>query len=144
MKQLVILMTLFGCFALRTNGQVMYGKHRVVFEARTKINLTVKRDTPYERFTPTLQQIDSADSIVQNYFKTNQKTKTKQIGSYYRQYVGPKTKTDQIIFIKAACVKPDDFSKNTFLTFGGGDCFFETDINLTGKEILYIYFNAPM
>jgi len=144
MKLCTALILIFLTFAVNAAGQITYGEKRVVFTEEKRINLTTQRDTSYERFTPTLADIDSADAFFQKHLISRNKNTALKIQDYYRQYVGLKTKDKKCVFINAACKKPDDFLENTFLVFGGGDCYLQGDVDINNKKVFNFYSNAPM
>ena len=149
----IIAKSIINCFFLiafliitiTVSGQILQDEKRVIFLKETSILFDLTKDNPQQRFTPTATEIDSADSVLDNYFLTinSVNSKNHHVDKYFRQYVGLWLKGQKIIFISASCHKPDYFSENTFYPKGGGQCYFRTLIDINTKQVYQFYFNAP-
>jgi hypothetical protein len=101
------------------------------------------------RFTPSIDEINFADSLAEIHIKKSRKDYTwrKEISdykSYYRQYVGYlNEKKEKIIFINSFC-SPEEHRKKEIINYrGGGSCYFTSKINLHTKDVFDFHVNAP-
>src|SRR6187401_65881 len=143
MKHCVTVITLL-IVAQDLSAQISVDEKRVVFPKDVKIYFAT-RDTPYYRFTPTLENIDSVDVFL-NKFLINSTAKEGghlSIDNYYRQYVGMWLDGRNRVYINAFCNKPKYFLQNTYYPKGGGKCYFIAFYDLNKKEVFDFRFNAP-
>ncbi len=138
--RLIVFICLFHSITF-TYGQQQVDSKRVIFFKETQVLLDLKNDATINRFTPSLADIDNADSLLNQYFKTNNATIF--IDSIYRQYVGLRINYKKCIYINASCRQPDHFLQNTYYPKGGGRCYFRTIVDVDAKWVVEIGFNAP-
>ncbi|MDB5199639.1 MAG: hypothetical protein JWO92_1602 [Chitinophagaceae bacterium] len=128
----------FLFFASTANSQIIIDSFRVIFPANKTLYLF--NDT-IKRFTPTIIEIEKADSIAK--LNNSLKNEIKNYESYFKQYVGLIIKNEKNIFINAVCVKFECFFTNICDAKGGGGCFFKVQIDL-GKQYAFDFRkNAP-
>jgi len=142
--RILILFCLFICTS-NLFGQITYGEKRVAFDQEKKVLIYLGNNIPYLRFTPTVADIDSADSFLQKYFLTifTKQNNHPKLENYYRQYVGVIQNGLKCIYINASYKKENYFLENTFYPKGGGEGYFQTVVNINDKKIINFHFNAP-
>ena len=142
MKHCITIMTLL-IVAQNLSAQINVHKKRVIFPKDVKIYFATP-DTPYYRFTPTYENIDSADLFL-NKFLINSTAKDEaqfSVDNYYRQYAGMWINGRNCVYINAFCKKPKYFLQNTYYPKGGGKCYFSAFYDLNKKEVFNFRFNA--
>lgn len=140
--------TVFICLSILTTdvfGQMQIDTKRVIFLKETPILFDLKKDTSISRFTPTMEDINTSDTLLRQYFiqlhfKDSRYT---LVDDFYKQYAGLRIKGRNCIFINASCRPKDYFLQNTYHPKGGGQCYFQTIIDLDNKKNIEFYFNAP-
>jgi hypothetical protein len=127
------------------SGQVSQGPKRMIFLKETPVLFDMLPDSSFQRFTPALAEIDSADIYLTHYFPEmgNPEKQERKPDNYYRQYAGFFINGKRCIFINASCWLTDYFAKNTWYPRGGGSCYFRALIDLDNKKVLSLLFNAP-
>jgi hypothetical protein len=125
-------------------GQTIYGEKRVAFPQEKKVIISIGDISTYQRFSPTVTDIDIADSLLQNYFLTilTKQNKHPSLENYYRQYVGVVKNGIKCIYINASYKKKKYFLENTFYPKGGGQGYFRTLIDINNKSVINFHFNA--
>ena len=144
MKLILTIIVLILIISTNSFAQILYGEKRVVFEKEKNVFVGFKSDSNTLRFTPTENNLDSVDAILQKYFLT-MLTKSKMhpnFENYFRQYVGVIIKGEKCIFINAAFRKTESFLEHTFGPKGGGEGYFGTIINLEKSIVVRFSFNA--
>jgi hypothetical protein len=129
--------------AITTSAQVLQDEKRVIFLKETHVLLDFTTDSSIQRYTPTAEDIDSVDLLLENYLVTAKlkNNKTPQLDDYYRQYVGLYMKGQKLVYVNAFCRKPEYFLQDTYYPKGGGTCYFRA---LTSRrESIMFSFNAP-
>lgn len=106
----------------------------------------------YKTFTPTLDDIKAAESILLLCFNkevsgTVNPFKGRKLEDYYRQFVcGVKENGDKIIYINCFCYVIDEYFKNwktnLIMVDDGGNCFFNVKANLTKNEYYELMVNG--
>ncbi len=142
--KILILFCLF-IYTLNLSGQTTYGEKRVAFPQERQVIINIGDINPYQRFTPTIKDIDSADSFLQNYFLTiyTKENSHPSLEKYFRQYVGIIQNGQKFVYINASYNKGDYFLENTFYPKGGGQGYFRTFIDIHNKKVIRFDFNAP-
>lgn len=140
LKCIALLLTAIICNIANTvSGQFLIDSNRVIFPKERSILFDMVASTTPERFTPTLDDIDNAEIILNQKFHAV----TLSTEKYFSQYVGFLFDDIRYIFINASCKRPDDFLTNTFYPKGGGVCYFRALIDIDSKKVFKIYVNAP-
>ena len=138
---------LFCLFIYTPNlsGQTTYGEKRVAFPQEKQVIINIGDINSYQRFTPTVTDIDSTDSFLQNYFLTiyTKQNNHPNLENYYRQYVGVIANGKKCVYINASYKKDDYFLENTFYPKGGGQGYFRALIDIYTKTVITFHFNAP-
>lgn len=145
MKTTVIILFL-GLLVLEGHGQTSEKQH--IFFQNDTVNLGGRYDSMV-RFTPSINEVNTADSLAEIHIKKNRKdyswtTEISDYKSYYRQYVGYlNEKNKKIIFINSFCRPEKLWTKYLLLAMGGGSCWFNIKVNLDAKDTFDFNVNAP-
>lgn len=136
-----------GLYSITPNvsAQVQPDTKRVIFLKETQILCDLIEDTAAQRFTPTVGDMDSVDSLLGQYFKQKGTGNIPQITihNYYRQFAGFWINGKRCVFVNASCRYPDYFLQNTYYPRGGGQCYFRAMVDLDNRKMIGFYFNAP-
>ncbi|MBN8878042.1 MAG: hypothetical protein J0I32_10885 [Sphingobacteriales bacterium] len=137
----------FSCLLTTIQGlaQDSQDSKRMIFPQETPVSFDLLPDSNWQRFTPSLAEIDSADRYLMTWLsrETPADRNPPALNLYYRQYVGILRNGKRYVYINAACRKPDYFTKNTLYPRGGGNCYFRALIDLKTNEVITLLFNAP-
>ena len=146
LKRITLLLTAIICnLAITVSGQLLIDSNRVIFPKEKSVVFDMVTSTTPERFTPTLDDIDNAEIILnENFHAVTPSTDNYiDVEKYFRQYVGLIFSDIRYIFIIASCKRSDNFLTNTFYPKGGGVCYFRGLIDIDSKKVFKIYVNAP-
>jgi hypothetical protein len=128
-----------------SKAQFMPDSLRVIFSEKETMRLPVTADYS-KRFTPSLNQINTADSIIKSFLlnKPFEHLTSNRFESYYRQYAGNMQGGQNFLYVIGSCDKPEYFSKRFGLfMMGGGSCYFTAIISLLNMKVLKFAINAP-
>jgi hypothetical protein len=145
MKNALIIL-LMGLAILEGHGQTSEKQH--IFSQSDTIYLDSRYDR-MARFTPSVDEVDIADSVAEIRVKEYMKdylwaAARSDYKSYYRQYVGYiNGQNHKILFIISFCRPVETWTKYLVQALGGGSCFFEIKVNLDTKYTFDFYVNAP-
>jgi hypothetical protein len=130
-------------FAFVSKAQTVTDSFSVIFPAEKILQLQER--AAYTRFTPTIADINTADSIAAAYILLNKEQYkwTKPYKNYFKQYAGLVADGKLIIFINAMHKKQDCFLQYICDAKGGGTGFFKIKIDINKKELMQLRINAP-
>ena len=130
---------------------VVYGQltdHQFILSKNVQVSHS-EIDNGYTRFTPTIKDIQRADSVSKDYIKAHRDKYpwTKEIINYdqhYRQYVGYLNLNHQkTIFVNGFCRPETKADESLVDVRGGGSCFFNIKVDLSSKKAFNLNVNAP-
>lgn len=132
-------------FVHNSYGQQLLDDKRVLFYGDTRVMLDLSKEDSPRRFTPIINEVDSADAVLAIYLRSVIKKSggNVDLDTYYRQYVGLWLNGRRYIYVNATCRKPDYFLKDTDYPKGGGPCYFRTLVDPISKRVDRFNFNAP-
>jgi hypothetical protein len=129
------------------SAQILIDSTRVIFEKHIATTVDLNNDSIISRFTPTVEEILFADSIIHQHVSQKHSHVLPYFSKniYYKQYVGILTVNGKIIYVNAQCNEiPEQFLTNTTAyARGGGSCFYRSLVLLNNGEIQQFRFNAP-
>lgn len=126
----------------QTNGK------QFAFNKQIKISHS-EIDSQYKRFTPTVRDLQLADSISKIHIKKNHAkypwtAEITDYNSYYHQYVGYLNgKQEKIIFVNSFCSVVQDWKTQLVQTSGGGSCYFNIKVDLSTRKAYNLNVNSP-
>jgi hypothetical protein len=103
-------------------------------------------DSTYEKFTPTIEEIEIAKQLAKHHIDSLEQNRDKKYGKlldfkdsdYYRQYIGYiDDKGNRIIFINAVCgsyAQKRNLNNVWIFVFDGGSCFYQIKVNLKSDK----------
>jgi hypothetical protein len=146
MKRAFLLIALIFFCSANANAQSMADSLRVIFA--DSVYLRTPQTSYYsKRFTPTVADINTADSILVNFLQQDPhgSLTASSFPGYYRQYAGNMRGGQNFIYVIGTCNKPSWFREQIGLYFikGGGSCYFNTIISLLTGKIIEFHINAP-
>ena len=145
-KYIALLLTALICnLSITVSGQLLIDSNKVIFPKESSVFFDMIPNTTPERFTPTRDDINNAEIILnQNFHAVTPSTENYiDVEKYFRQYVGLIFSDIRYIFIIASCKRSDNFLINTFYPKGGGVCYFRALIDIDSKKVFKYYVNAP-
>jgi hypothetical protein len=133
-------------------------KKDIIFDWKTKKNcLWMLIDSTFEKFTPSIEEIQLAKDISIKYIDSiEQKREPKIIKKYgkllqynqpdyYRQFVGYIDKNgNKIIYINACCSAfgdENDMVKDWMIVLDGGSCFYQVKIDIIKRKCIEFWVN---
>jgi hypothetical protein len=144
------LLTIVFCIGLYAQSfcqEIKEGK-RMVFSADRQL-AGFCSDSVRLSFTPALSEIDSVDMYLKKFLrlKSPNQLQPHNLEDYYRQYIGRIIDKQKVVIVMGYCSKMKHYYKHFYDAVisvrGGGDCFFEAEVNLQNKQIQHFHFNAP-
>ncbi len=130
------------------NGYCQLADNQVILGKAVKVEHS-EIDKQYTRFTPTLEDVQLADSVSRMHIKKNRDKYpwTDEIvnyDSYYRQYVGYlNLNNDKTIFINNFCSSDPAWKHRLISVLGGGSCYFNLKVDLHSRKAFNLNVNAP-
>ena len=130
----------------------------IIFDWENSNYLSYSINTSYQKFTPSIEEIESAKKLSISYIDSlnhtqetiNNKDNVSDINfnNYYKQYLGYIDESGQrILYINACCssyIEKHGLEKDWFFVFGGGSCFFNAQIDIDSKACIKFTINGDM
>ena len=141
-----ILTAIWGFTILSSNAQLNDKQH--IFSYSDKISM-FNGDAKLIRFTPTIDEVNIADSLSYTYINNNRNEyywtkETIDYPTYYRQYFGYFSEEgEKIIFVNSFCRTDSNWTRELISTKGGGSCYYNLKVNINRNKPFDLMVNAP-